>query len=59
MKRSKSIGLITMGASVIALTACDEPKVDALVFDTLQQCLADKDLRTGALSQRGRDEAAR
>ena len=44
MKRSKSIGLITMGASVIALTACDEPKVDALVFDTLQQCLADKDL---------------
>lgn len=44
MKRSKSIGLITMGISVIALTACDEPKVDALVFDDLQQCLADKDL---------------
>jgi uncharacterized protein YgiB involved in biofilm formation len=44
MKRSKSIGLITMGVSVIALTACDEPKVDALVFDTLQQCLADQDL---------------
>jgi uncharacterized protein YgiB involved in biofilm formation len=44
MKRSKSIGLITMGVGVIALTACDEPKVDALVFDTLQQCLADKDL---------------
>ena len=44
MKRSKSIGLITMGLSVIALTACDEPKVEALVFDDLQQCLADKDL---------------
>lgn len=44
MKRSKSIGLITMGISVIALTACDEPKVEALVFDDLQQCLADKDL---------------
>jgi uncharacterized protein YgiB involved in biofilm formation len=44
MKRSKSIGLITMGVSIIALTACDEPKVDALVFDNLQQCLADKDL---------------
>ena len=44
MKRSKSIGLVTMGAGVIALTACDEPKVDALVFDTLQQCLADQDL---------------
>jgi len=44
MKRSKRIGLITMGASVIALTACDEPQVDAHVFDSLQQCLADKDL---------------
>jgi uncharacterized protein YgiB involved in biofilm formation len=33
-----------MGISVIALTACDEPKVEALVFDDLQQCLADKDL---------------
>jgi len=44
MKRSKSIGLVTMGVSVIALTACEEPQVDALVFDTLQQCLADQDL---------------
>lgn len=33
-----------MGASVIALSACEEPQVDALVFDSLQQCLADKDL---------------
>lgn len=44
MKRSKSIGLVTMGVSVIALTACEEPQVDALVFDNLQQCLADQDL---------------
>jgi uncharacterized protein YgiB involved in biofilm formation len=44
MKRSRTIGLISMGVSVIALTACDEAKVDALVFDDLQQCLADRDL---------------
>jgi uncharacterized protein YgiB involved in biofilm formation len=43
MKRSKSIGLVTMGVSVIALTACEEPQVDALVFDSLEQCLADQD----------------
>lgn len=44
MKRSKSIALVTMGASAIVLSACEEPQVDALVFDTLQQCLADQDL---------------
>lgn len=44
MKRSRSIGLVTMGAGMIALTACEEPPVDALVFDSLQQCLADNDL---------------
>jgi len=44
MKRSKSVALLAMGASVIALTACDEPQVDALVFDSLQQCLANQDV---------------
>ena len=44
MKRSKSVALLAMGASVIALTACDEPQVDALVFESLTQCLADQEL---------------
>lgn len=29
---------------MIALTACEEPQVDALVFDSVQQCLADNEL---------------
>lgn len=44
MKRSKSVALLAMGASVIALTACEEPQVDALVFESLQQCLANQDV---------------
>ena len=28
-----------MGVSVIALSACEEPKVDAAIFDSLQQCI--------------------
>jgi uncharacterized protein YgiB involved in biofilm formation len=41
MKRSKSIALVMMSASTIALSACDEPTVDAAVFDTLEQCISD------------------
>ena len=41
MKRSKSISLLAMSASVVALTACEEPAVDAAVFENLSQCLAD------------------
>lgn len=44
MKRSKTIGLVAMSASVIALTACEEPAVDAAVFETLSQCLANQDV---------------
>ena len=44
MKRSKSIGLVMMSASVFALTACEEPAVDAAVFETLSQCLANGDV---------------
>ena len=40
-KRSQSIALIMMGASAIALSACDEAQVDAMVYDTLQQCIDD------------------
>jgi uncharacterized protein YgiB involved in biofilm formation len=44
MKRSKTIGLVMMSASVFALTACDEPAVDAAVFENLSQCLANGDV---------------
>ena len=40
MKRWNSISVAAlMSVSVIALTACEEPKVDAAIFDTLQQCI--------------------
>ena len=44
MKRSKTIGLVAMSASIVALTACEEPAVDAAVFETLSQCLANGDV---------------
>lgn len=42
MKRWNSFRcVLLMGASVIALSACEEPKVDASVYETLQQCRDD------------------
>ncbi len=42
MKRGNSFrGALLMGASLIALSACEEPKVDASVYDSLQQCIDD------------------
>ena len=41
MSRWNSVSLMMMGVSVIALSACDEPKVDAAVFKSLQQCIDD------------------
>ena len=41
MKRWNSISALLMGASVIALSACDEQKVDAAIYDNLQQCIDD------------------
>jgi uncharacterized protein YgiB involved in biofilm formation len=44
MKSWNSISVaMLMGVSLIALTACEEPRVDAAVFDSLQQCFADAD----------------
>ncbi|MDC0033666.1 DUF1190 domain-containing protein [Alphaproteobacteria bacterium] len=40
MKHWNSISVAAlMSASVIGLTACEEPKVDAAIFDSLQQCI--------------------
>jgi uncharacterized protein YgiB involved in biofilm formation len=42
MKRGTSFKYaLLMGVSVIALSACEEAKVDASVFETLQQCRDD------------------
>jgi len=42
MKRWNSItGALLLSVSVIALSACEEPKVDAAVFDSLKQCIDD------------------
>ena len=38
MRRRNFISAAMMSVSVIALSACEEPKVDASVYETLQQC---------------------
>ena len=43
---SRSIGVsLVVSASLISLTACDEPKVDASVFKSLEQCKKDPMMR--------------
>jgi uncharacterized protein YgiB involved in biofilm formation len=39
MKRSRSIALVMMGASAIALTACEEPQVEANIYESVEQCV--------------------
>ncbi len=42
MKRWNSISVaMLMGVSLIALSACEEPQVDASVFESLKQCYDD------------------
>lgn len=43
MKRSKAIALVMMGAGIVVLAACEEPKVEARVYDSVSQCLNDPD----------------
>ena len=45
MKRWNSISLaLLMGVSAIALTACEEPTVEAAIFESLEQCINDPDV---------------
>ncbi len=45
MKRWSSISIAMLASvSVIALSACEEPSVDAAVFEGLQQCLDNPDM---------------
>ncbi len=48
MKRWNSIPIAMLtGVSLIALTACEEPRVEAMVFENLQQCLDDTTMDRG------------
>jgi uncharacterized protein YgiB involved in biofilm formation len=45
MKPWKSISVVLLsGVSAIALAACEEPRVDAAIYDDLQQCIEDPDI---------------
>lgn len=44
MKRSTRIALVMMGTSALTLTACEEPKTDAAIFETVEQCVAEQGL---------------
>ncbi|CCQ73393.1 DUF1190 domain-containing protein [Magnetospira sp. QH-2] len=39
MKRSRHVALVMMGASALALTACEESQVDVGVFESVDQCM--------------------
>ena len=42
MKRLNSISFrLMLSASILALTACDEPQVDALIYENVDQCKKD------------------
>ncbi|MDP6259859.1 MAG: DUF1190 domain-containing protein [Rhodospirillales bacterium] len=42
MKSRKSVfAVLMMSTSLIALTACEEPKVDASIYESLEQCKRD------------------
>jgi uncharacterized protein YgiB involved in biofilm formation len=42
-KLNSNAGILLMGASLFALTACEEPKVDAAIFESVQQCISNGD----------------
>ena len=44
MKRSTRIALVMMGTSALTLTACEEPRTDAAIFETVEQCVAEQGL---------------
>lgn len=52
MKRWNSISVVMMmGVSAIALSACEEPKVDAAVYDSVEQCIKDPSVPRGECEQ--------
>jgi len=41
MKRTRTLSLVLMSASALSLTACDEPKEDVAVYESVEQCVRD------------------
>ncbi len=39
MKRSRSVALVMMGSGALVLSACEEPRVDATIFESIEQCV--------------------
>ena len=44
MKRSRRIALVMMGTSALALSACEERKTEAALFESVEQCVATEGL---------------
>lgn len=44
MKRSKSVKLVVMGLSPLFLQACSDPQTEALVYESVDQCINDSKL---------------
>ena len=42
-KLNSNAGALVMGVSLFALAACEEPKVDAAIFENVQQCISNGD----------------
>jgi uncharacterized protein YgiB involved in biofilm formation len=42
-KLNSNAGALLMGVSLLALAACEEPKVDAAVYESVQQCISSGD----------------
>ena len=42
-KLKTKAGTLAMGVSLLALTACEEPKVEAAIFENVQQCISNGD----------------
>lgn len=56
MKRWNSISVVVMmGVSAIALSACEEPMVEAAVFDSVEQCIKDPGVPRGECEKNYKD----
>jgi uncharacterized protein YgiB involved in biofilm formation len=48
-------GALLMGVSLFALTACEEPKVEAAIFENIQQCISNGDATPAQCEQNFRE----
>lgn len=55
-KMNSRMGTLLMGVSLFALAACEEPRVDAAIFESIEQCVNNGD-GTRAQCEQGFNEA--